>query len=80
MPGRSAAAAASRRGAREAPERFEVCEVLHTASGRTRVRVLATATTAGGARLAARTIAQECGLEAAQLRIYDTLSGRWLKA
>jgi hypothetical protein len=53
------------------PERFEVCEV---APGR-RGRVLATAATRAGARLALRTLVEEGELA---LAIRDAATGRWL--
>jgi hypothetical protein len=59
-------------------ERFEVCEVVPTAHGDRIARVVATATTAGGARLAVRTILRESGVDASRMRIYDTLRRRWL--
>ncbi len=54
-------------------ERFEVCDVGH---GRRPARVLATATTLGGARLAVATLAEKNG-DTLTLAIRDTATGRW---
>jgi hypothetical protein len=59
-------------------ERFEICEVVPTLHGDRIGRVLATATTTGGARLAVKTIRSERGLHPSRMRIYDTLRRRWL--
>ena len=59
-------------------DRFEICEVAPAVHGDRIVQVLATATTAGGARLAAQTIQREHGVDSSRIRIYDTLRRRWL--
>ena len=69
----------SRRGAEpHGRERFEICEVVPTVHGERVSRILATATTAGGSRLAVQTIQRECGIDPTRMRIYDTLRRRWL--
>lgn len=59
-------------------ERLEICEVVPTVHGDGIAQVLATATTARGARLAVQTIQRECGIDPSRIRIYDTLRRCWL--
>jgi hypothetical protein len=60
-------------------ERYEICE-LGVRGGRSRARVLATAGSLAGARLALRTLTEEFGGEPARLEIRDTATGHWRSA
>lgn len=72
--------ACAQRRRRAAPgadlERFEVWEIA--AGRRHRGRVLATAATLDGARLAVKTLTEEGGADAVALAIRGAPSGRWI--
>jgi hypothetical protein len=60
-------------------ERYEVCE-LEVRGGHPRLRVVATAPTLGGARIAVRTLREEGELANGVVRIRDQAARRWLAA
>ena len=68
------ATAHRRRSLLEDPERFEVGTIATAPPCSS--RLLATAATLGGARLAVRTLAEEGGVD--PLTIRDTATGRWI--
>jgi hypothetical protein len=57
------------------PERYEICEVARGRAPK-RVRVLATADTLAGARLALRTLCEEGEARPGSLAIRDSATGR----
>jgi hypothetical protein len=64
---------------RSPAERYEVCE-LDVRGGHRRIRVVATAPTLGGARMAVRTLREESDLATGVVRIHDQAARRWLAA